>query len=387
MAYKSIWRHRRKSVSMELVYHTEKSSSGSISPFDEKVESISTDSDLIVISPYLNLNYVKRVVEISSSCRILTDLNEWIDNSSDRQKAQQYVREHEMSIRSIKDLHAKVVASENSALIGSANLTKKGMTRRRELSVYIEEQKTIDELRDWFEQMWSEAGPIDISEVNSLTEWSEKQSEKSSNEPDTNSAPSVSSDAPEIWSKSKLLPEESETVDIQRGDKSHLIERVGKAPNKKWMEEYLELAREVLEVTGFTNDSPELVMSAPKSSKRINVTVGHRYVLTCSLSETPQIGLILPENVPEIDTILKENEYWEFEDAEGDSEGEPYYVKFAEANSPSEIIDGLRKYWRKAISDEVGRYERAPRRKYHNPAIYRAVKDEKYRKNIFDEAF
>jgi len=271
--------------------------------------------------------------------------------------------------------------------MGSANLTEKGMMGRRELSVYIEEQKTIDELRDWFEKMWSEAGSIDIDEVNSLTEWSKEQSERSSNESGTDSAPSVSSNAPKIWSKSKLLSKQSETVDVQEDAEKRLIERVGKAPDRKWMEEYFELAEDVLEITGFTSDSPELLMSVPKSSERINVTVGHRYVLTCSLSGTPLIGLTLPESMSKIDTILKENEYWEFEDSEGNSEGEPYYVKFIVTDSPSEVVDGIGKYWKKAVSAEVGRYERAPRRKHHESTVYRAIKEKEYRKTIFDKAF
>ena len=63
---------------MELIYQTEDSLRGDRSPFDKKLETIVQDNDVLVVSPYLSLEYVKRIEDVSSSHRIITDLNEWL---------------------------------------------------------------------------------------------------------------------------------------------------------------------------------------------------------------------------------------------------------------------------------------------------------------------
>ena len=138
---------------------------------------------------------------------------------------------------------------------------------------------------------------------------------------------------------------ESRNINYER---DRLIERIKRAPNESWINDYFELADRVLEVTEFSDESPELVMSLPKSNNKINVTVGHRFVLTCTLSSTPTVGVILPEDTPGIENTPEENEYWEFEDSRGYSEGEPYYIKFVPSDLPREPIQEIKKHWERA---------------------------------------
>jgi len=343
----------------------------------------------LVVSPYLTLEYVKRIEDVSSSHRIITDLNEWLPSSNRVGEVQDYVEKNSDSVKSVEKLHAKVVSAEDEALLGSANFTRMGMLNRREIAVYIDDPGVIDEIWDWFDIVWSEAGLIDMNEVGEKVEWLEER-EKKSDRRRNNSSPSITSQASEVKSKSTFLNErvedevESRNINCER---DRLIERIKRAPNESWINDYFELADRVLEVTEFSDGSPELVMSLPKSNNKINVTVGHRFVLTCTLSSTPTVGVILPEDTPGIEKTLEENEYWEFEDSRGYSEGEPYYIKFVPSDSPREPMQEIKKHWERAILKEVGRYQRAPRRDKHEPVVYKIAKDFEYRKRILDVAF
>lgn len=127
--------------------------------------------------------------------RIVTDVEAWIATfgSKLREEIQKFIAEHKERVHHFPDTHAKVVLSEDSAVVGSANLTEKGILGRTEMGIRFREEEKIAELREWFTRLWSESSPIDLDEVDEYICTSPSVSS-------THSRPttSLSSDAPRV---------------------------------------------------------------------------------------------------------------------------------------------------------------------------------------------
>ncbi len=70
-------------------------------------------------------------------------------------------------VRHLSELHSKVVISDKSMIIGSANFSSSGLTTNpdgqngwEEAGALIEDEKQIDTAQSWFEEIWSRASPI-----------------------------------------------------------------------------------------------------------------------------------------------------------------------------------------------------------------------------------
>jgi hypothetical protein len=98
----------------------------------------------------------------------LSDIEAWFSSCtySEKEETYQFVVNNLGSIRHISKLHAKMVLSNNGALIGSANLTNSGMLRNRELAVFVKEENQVQELWQWFNQLWGGASFPELKQVN-----------------------------------------------------------------------------------------------------------------------------------------------------------------------------------------------------------------------------
>lgn len=155
----------------ELIYHDPLDHTG-ISPFDKAIHDITEGEEVLIACPYIDPSYLKDVVGNTSNWSLLTDIGEWlgIHGQMNREAVQEFLTGHRNRVRHVPDLHAKVVIGSDQAIIGSANLTKKGLTRRTEMAVLLEERDTIDELIDWFETLWSIYNPPEIDRVEAYIE-------------------------------------------------------------------------------------------------------------------------------------------------------------------------------------------------------------------------
>lgn len=144
-----------------LIYH-DVNEPTSNSRFEKEIIGIAQENELRLAFPYLNVDYLKHIVEISTSYRLLTDVDEWLLSLSkaERCKAVEFMDRDSQYIRHVENLHAKVVIGPKSALIGSANLTRAGLAERTEMSVLIEEGEKIEELEKWFDELWGKARTI-----------------------------------------------------------------------------------------------------------------------------------------------------------------------------------------------------------------------------------
>jgi hypothetical protein len=92
---------------VELVYHKD---DGSASPFDARAVEIAAGAQLRLACPYLSLEYLQRLVGLSSHWILVTDVAEWFSSLTitNRQSALSFVRQNHTHIRDDQGLHAKV---------------------------------------------------------------------------------------------------------------------------------------------------------------------------------------------------------------------------------------------------------------------------------------
>ena len=58
-----------------------------------------------------------------------------------------------------------MIVGKGKALVGSANFTKKGITERIELAVFFDKEKQIEELRQWFDNLWQQTSSVEEKEL------------------------------------------------------------------------------------------------------------------------------------------------------------------------------------------------------------------------------
>lgn len=372
----------------EIVHHTDESAAGGVSPFDAAIREIVADEEVLFASPYITLDYLDGVLDDTASWRLLTDMEVWLDNyrRSERETIREFVARYHERIRDVRNLHAKAVIGETGALVGSANLTRTGLGRRDELGVRFDEPERIAELREWFEGLWSESSPAKLDAIDERIKTSSSIPSSAS----TSSATSIPSESRRVNSSlttsGRSNRQLSETADVANEDAyRRLVERVGKAPGRNWIDQHFDLFEELLSVTGLTEDDPILVASIPKSSG-IHITINNRYVLTIMRPTQSQTSFILSDDTDDLNELISQATKHERFTGTSD-EPSPHLLAFD--NGLEQIADpSFRRGWFKAILDEVdNRAEKARWRSKHEPAVYRAAVDHDYRERILDEAF
>jgi hypothetical protein len=283
-------------------------------------------------------------------------------------------------------LHAKVFVAGENALIGSANFTEKGITRRIEVSALFEREEQVGELRQWFDGLWLQTAPVDVDEMQAYANALPNVCIES---PRT----SLTSNAPKVKAKMLAIGKKQAAFMSRNGEDGHqrLVERVSLAPDREWINGYFDLLKELLTFTGLKNDDPRLVLSIPKG-KILPVTINRRYVLAASFSGIPVTGFIFGEQfrrIPELHS--KKARPWRFRPFAGESEEEtPYFIwleKKPSAILSEEITNELEDEWREAVLFEVNHGRTSSFRKFHEPVVYEAAVNLDYRAKVLEEAF
>lgn len=178
-----------------LLYHTEEGYNQGESPFDRAIRETADSEEVWIVCPYIGPTYLKSILRDVAEWQIITDVVAWVGtfHGDSREEIKEFIEEHQDRIHHFRNIHAKVVLSDDSAVIGSANLTEKGVIRRTEMGVKFSEEEKIAELREWLTRLWSESSPVDLEELDELVRTSPSISS-------THSQPtaSISSDAPQV---------------------------------------------------------------------------------------------------------------------------------------------------------------------------------------------
>ncbi|AMM42101.1 hypothetical protein HS1_002317 [Candidatus Desulfofervidus auxilii] len=370
---------------IQLVYHDKESSRGGESPFDKVITAIVRNEDVSIVCPYIGMKYFERIIKLANYWRLITDVEEWIcsHNKKERQKIKNFISEKSSSIHHYRDIHAKVVIGNSKAFIGSSNLTEKGITERVEMGVFIEEKELVVELQNWFRDLWDKSESINtqaldeyILSISSLPSYNEIY----------NTIGGLPSKSTSI--KAKLVDDVGTSVQniIKNYKESHqrLVTCIKKlAPNRKWINDYFDLAKDLIEFTSLKSNDPRLVMSITKRG-RIPITINQRYVLNPEYNG--KIGLIMPldyemEDYTK-DGVVQIDDGYFFRN----KIREALWVVFERKNR-IEFSDSLKSYWKQAVMTELERSKISGFKRFHEPIVYEAIMNISYRKRLLDEIF
>lgn len=156
-------------MALSLIYHTPESSTGGISPFDAAVMGMVAGQELMIACPYLGLDYLVRMTQPAVGWRLLTDLVEWLlsQTPATRARVVDFVAAHPGAVRHCAELHAKVLVAGSKAMLGSANFTERGILKRVEVSVLVDEPDRVGELKAWFNSVWDHSSPVSETDLRS----------------------------------------------------------------------------------------------------------------------------------------------------------------------------------------------------------------------------
>lgn len=162
-----------------IIYHNQSGISGQTSPFDEAVLEVARSGSVDIVSPYIGVDYLQRIIQVSNGWRLISDIEAWLSSLSirARPKAWSFIRENIENIHHCTAIHAKAVISKRLAMFGSANLTKTGILARTELGVLIDDPILVTELGDWFNSLWKQTLPPITDETNAFVQWLDEMSE------------------------------------------------------------------------------------------------------------------------------------------------------------------------------------------------------------------
>jgi hypothetical protein len=372
-------------MGIKLIYHDKESLRRGISPFDEAIIDLAENKNICIICPYIGIAYFDRIIKQAKSWHLVTDVEAWMrsQNLNARQDIKNFIKEHLANIHHYKYIHAKVIVTDNSAFIGSANLTEKGITGRVEMSVLIEEKEQINEVQKWFWDLWNETKSVNSSDLEKYV-----SSIMSLPSPDLYKPEySLPSNAPPI--KAMLTGIGIENIQIGNIAKNnneshkHLIECIKLIPNRNWINEYFDLAREMIEFIGLTSEDPRLVMSIT-GKREIPISINQRYVLMPY--HNGNVGLIMPLEYDsqnyDIDGVIFDAENYFFTNKIKKAR----WLGFERKNK-IEFSEKIKNYWKQAVLAELKRSKISARRKYHEPVVYEAVMNLSYRNKLIEEAF
>jgi len=369
-------------MATKLIIRNPKLASNQDSPFGNAINKVLgyEDTQLSIACPYLSTDYLKTMVTGRKNWRLLTDINEWLGilrSEEKRSEAIEFIREHRERIRSYNRLHAKVVIGNDLAMLGSANFTKMGLREREEVAVLIDDSPIIQELQDWFDGIWNRAYlPTNEQIEQHLVRLSKVER--------------VS--VPRLPSKEKTYTTRSPQLNSlgYAGRWKHLAETMAKAPNRKWINDYLDLVEEVITLTGLESDDPRLVTSCTQSG-RINVNLRNRLVLGAFETIAHQIRMIAPfdypEKTPELECTRYKDEGF---DKSSREEMAPRLIGF-KLDDLTKIPLKLKQEWRKLLPEQPDLDDQPKHKKRdHEPLVWQAAMDlpegEDFRKKLLDEA-
>lgn len=154
---------------LKLLYQSTTHSSQT-SPFDDAIVQTSKGNPIKIVSPYIGLGYLKRIIGISSSWKLISDLDEWLAAAprNERPLIHDFLDENRDQVRHYSGVHAKTVIGPLAAYVGSANLTLRGLLSRVELGFQVETTEHLDELHRWFDDLWNQAAFADMKDVQNV---------------------------------------------------------------------------------------------------------------------------------------------------------------------------------------------------------------------------
>lgn len=159
-----------------LLYHP-LDNSAEYSPFDRAALSVARDSEALIVSPYIGVSYLERILDVADDWRLVSDVEAWLSSLSvvARPRAWEFIRGNLDRIHHCANIHAKVIVGHRLAMMGSANLTSMGVLGRTEMGILLDEPRLVGELRAWFDGLWAQTASPIVDEANALVAWLDEE--------------------------------------------------------------------------------------------------------------------------------------------------------------------------------------------------------------------
>jgi hypothetical protein len=364
---------------MKLIYH-DLDACDQFSPFDKEIVGNIRGKDVSIVCPYIGLKYIEARLRLASDWKIVTDVGEWLSSQQSNEQRiliKDFIVENTDKIRHIPSIHAKVVITNDYAFLGSANLTDKGICKRIEMSVSLDEPEKIRELSDWFNSLWERGSKPERENLEKFIRENPVIQQ--------NKTAFIDGSTSDAIIKSRLINldlDEPEVV-IQNDHEIALIDAIRKLnQNEFWINQYFDLIKDLFDEFGVTNESQKIAMVVRKDLK-MTINIGQRYVI---YTENGFVSLIMPlgfrdilndyQNAAIIDGMFydkKQNQ-------------EALWVEF-DVYESCEFDSTIIKLWKTAVAEEFKKTKLSGFRKYHNPAYFKTVMDKKYREETMGKIF
>lgn len=162
-----------------LIYHRSDAPLAT-SPFDEAILEVARTGPVRIVSPYIGVAYLERVIAVSSEWHLISDVEEWLSSLSvrARPKAWGFIRENLARIHHCPAIHAKAVIGQSLAMIGSANLTSTGILGRTEMGILLDEPSILVEIGAWFDGLWGQTASPYIDETSAFIQWLDEEASR-----------------------------------------------------------------------------------------------------------------------------------------------------------------------------------------------------------------
>ncbi len=313
-------------MGIKLIHHDKESLRRGTSPFDEAIIELVKNKDICIICPYIGRDYFDRIIKSANSWHLVTDVEALMrsHNQNARHDIENLIKKHLSNIHHYKDIHAKVIITDNSAFIGSANFTEKGITKRVEMSVLIEEKEQVDRVQKWFWDLWNETQSVNSSDLEKYA------------------SSIMSLPSPDFAKPEYSLPSNAPAINAKLAD------------------------------IGSTNIRIEKIIKNNQES--------HNRLINSN------IGLIMPLEYDsqnyDTDRVVFEAKDYFFRN----KIREARWLEFERKNK-IEFSEMIRNYWKKAVLVELERSKKSGFRNFHEPVVYEAVMNLSYRNNLLDETF
>lgn len=156
---------------MKLVYH--KKNGSEVSDFDTSIMSVAAGDSIGIISPYISIDYLIRIIGVAENWLLISDVEEWLSSTRPRdlKKVSVFISKYHDRIHHYPKIHAKSVIGKRKSFIGSSNLTASGVLGRTEIGALIDEPDALLELGAWFDDLWANSHPPAVEEVANYVDW------------------------------------------------------------------------------------------------------------------------------------------------------------------------------------------------------------------------
>jgi HNH endonuclease len=168
---------------------------------------------------------------------------------------------------------------------------------------------------------------------------------------------------------------------------NRLLQAIKQTPTKEWVEQYLDLIKDLLEFTGLTENDPRLSVSTTKNYG-IAINVNFRQVLTSFHKGNSWTGFLFSHDFEDLAEIAAQASISsQFKPRLEEVPGETPHILRFDGLPKNVLTSNQNKAWERAVLIELKHGKSSPYKKYHNPAAYKAVGDLKYRALVIQEAF